>query len=135
MAAAATVAADGPGPSFVPRDISLSSRMNSKKKSGRSRPAVNCANVQILDGAPPIGDINRSIEKMSIGTYTTAISGGGGGGVAGNQHCGMPPQNSAQSGQTMPSNANRYVKLLIQYFTRRKHFSEYLFLQNLAESS
>merc|ERR1712223_209469 len=43
---------------------------------------------------------------MSIGTYTTGVSGGGGG-VPGNQHCGMPPQNSAQSGQTMPLNANR----------------------------
>ena len=97
---------NGPG-SMPGSNNALSQRLSNKMKMmSNPHPAA-------------LGDINRSIEKMSIGTYTTGVSGGGGGGVTGNQHCGMPPQNSAQSGQTMPSNANRYVKLLIQYFTLR----------------
>ena len=86
---------NGGGPGSIPSsNNALSQRLSNKMKMmSNHHPAV-------------LGDINRSIEKMSIGTYTTGVSGGGGG-VTGNQHCGMPPQNAAQNGQTMPTNSNR----------------------------
>merc|ERR1712223_985187 len=51
--------------------------------------------MKMMSNAHPggLGEINRSIEKMSIGSgYTT---------TGGNQHCGMPPS-SVSAGQTMP---------------------------------
>ena len=62
----------------IPPNNALAQRLSNKMKMMPNHPSS-------------LGEINRSIEKMSIGSYATN-----------NQHCTMPSSGLANNGSTMP---------------------------------
>ena len=109
VAAAIGVGTDDSSNNGGSRQIPGSNNALSQRLSNKMKMMTN-ASLQLPE-------INRSIEKMSIGNGYSTNGGVGGGGGVGNQHCGMPPtpmsagrqgsMPNTAGGQTMPTNTTR----------------------------